>query len=107
MTLKPPKPPEPIKTLKLPKTIKIGGQEFSILYDDNLNLDQDEYGNTNFRTLVITLENSLSQSVKSATLLHEIIEIINEQNELNLPHQKIQCISNAIFQILSDNRDLV
>lgn len=94
-------------TSKLPETIKIGGQIFSIVLDYNLAHDKSEFGDTNFRTLVITIEGSLSQPVKSATLFHEIIEVINEQNELNLSHQKIQCISNSLFQILSDNRDLI
>jgi hypothetical protein len=38
------------------------------------------------------------------TLLHEILEVLNYELELSLPHPKIKSLENALFQIISDNK---
>jgi hypothetical protein len=94
-------------TDQLPKTIRVSGQVFKIVFDDNLANDEDKFGNVNFRTLTITINGTCPIPVKTDALWHEIMEIINAQNELKLSHNKIQCISNALNQIASDNKDLI
>ena len=38
-----------------------------------------------------------------ATLLHEVVEVINEENELKMKHRVIQTLATQLFQVLKDN----
>jgi len=56
---------------------------------------------------IIKLDNDLKLEVEQKTLLHEIIECINYQFELDLEHNKISTIESALFWILRDNKWLL
>jgi len=56
---------------------------------------------------IIKLDNDLKLEVEQKTLLHEIIESINYQFELDLEHNKISTLETALFGIIKDNKWLL
>jgi hypothetical protein len=84
--------------IQLPSTIKIAGVTYKIIRETMA-----DQGNIMFSRGVIKLNDDLCQDKAEETLCHEIVEAINEANELELPHPKIQMIGSMFHQILKDN----
>lgn len=80
--------------------VKISGFIYTIEYVDYLA----DYGTTDLKEHKILINNSMCDEEKQSTLLHEIIEVINQQNDLQLPHQTIQTLENSLYQVLNDNQ---
>lgn len=79
--------------------IKIGGLDYKVEVVEGLA----DYGSTNFSTQTILLANEQTEDMLVSSLLHEIIEVINQHNDLGLAHQTIQTIEANLFQVLKDN----
>jgi hypothetical protein len=88
----------------MPDDIKIGGIKYKILECDPQ--VSESYGKTVFESASIHLDETLAPEVARATLLHEVIEVINEENELKLEHRAIQTLATQLFQVLKDNPDV-
>lgn len=58
---------------------------------------------TTTNTMLLNDEDHLSQDRKDETFIHEVVEILNQQFELELPHWKITALGEGLFQILRDN----
>jgi hypothetical protein len=86
----------------MPNTIKIGGIYYKIIPVDYK--VSDSYGKTVFECASIHLDDTLVHDMALATLLHEVIEVINEENELKLKHRVIQTLATQMFQVLKDNK---
>ena len=86
--------------MKLPKTIKVSGQTYSIDIIDSLA----DCGSTTFNTQKILINGNQNDSRKQTALVHEVLEILNETYDLNLPHQTIQTLEAGIYQIIVDNK---
>jgi len=79
--------------------IKIGGHHFTVDYVDGLA----DSGSTDTALNKILINKNLVQSNQESTILHEILEAINSIYDLNLPHQTIQTLEAALYQIYKDN----
>jgi hypothetical protein len=66
----------------------------------------ESYGKVIFESASIHLDDTLTNDMFLATLLHEVIEVINEENELKLEHRAIQTLATQLFQVLKDNQDV-
>lgn len=86
----------------MPDDIKIGGIRYKIIPVDYK--VSDSYGKTVFECASIHLDDTLVHDMALATLLHEVIEVINEENELKLKHRVIQTLATQMFQVLKDNK---
>jgi hypothetical protein len=84
--------------------IKIGGVRYKIIPVDSK--ISDSYGKVIFESASIHLDETLCPEMANATLLHEVIEVINEENELKLEHRAIQTLATQLFQVLKDNPDV-
>ena len=90
--------------MKIPKKIKIGGHIFDIHIEDrSKNGVDDKLGSCNAAQNTIWLDTSQSQTQLESTLLHEIIEAIDWQQQLELDHKTISQLENALYQVLRDN----
>jgi len=91
--------------MKLPKEIKIGGLVYKIEEKD-LRITEVEnnsgYCRVNDEKIVINSE--LTENVKESTLLHEIIEAINFNHQLELPHSTIMTLEATLYQVIKDNK---
>ena len=90
--------------MDIPSKIKIGGHEIKIV--EIIDLDNlDNVGRWVKTKNEIQIEKNQSQSQKESTLLHEIIEAINDLYELDLnkDYHKITTLETALYQVLKDN----
>lgn len=89
------------------KQVLVRGIRYTILFDDTLQAIESELGRINYMAATITLDGNLSDQVGMAFLWHEIVEIIDHQEELNLKHHKIQTLGFSLRQIVEDNRGIL
>jgi hypothetical protein len=88
------------------KHIKIGGHWYEIKEIDMWSVaHSQDYGSMDFESATIMLNgnSTITESRKNETLLHEILEAINAQHELELPHATLTTLSEVLFQVLVDN----
>ena len=91
--------------MKIPKTIKIGGFNYQVILKDRYKEDgSTDLGTHSVHQLKIWIDREMVQQQQEETLLHEIIEAINDHNDLKLEHNQISGISNNIYQVLKDNQ---
>ncbi|WP_123053131.1 hypothetical protein [Clostridium sp. JN-1] len=88
----------------LPESIKIGGIDYRIKLVDicdegNLNVD----GKIVFPTQEIRIKKGLEEQYGENILLHEIIHGIFEFCGWEQDEESITRLSNALYQVLSDN----
>lgn len=55
----------------------------------------------------IRIDPKLADGMKQRTLLHEIIELIDDSLGLDLPHIKITALAATLYQVLVDNPELL
>jgi hypothetical protein len=79
--------------------IKILGKTYKVKYIKGLA----DYGSTEFESQTILIKDGMTEENKQSVLLHEIIEILNEDFNLSLPHQTIQTLEAGLFAIYKDN----
>lgn len=60
-------------------------------------------GLADFNNCSILIDSSLTDEQAESTVLHEIIELINEALELRLPHRTITCLETALYDALTSN----
>ena len=93
------------KILKRITKVKVGGLIYKIKYVHPHVIDGD-CGKFDANNLTILINESLSLEMQRTTILHEIIEAINYNYELNLKHNKITTLESTFFQILKENKQL-
>jgi len=91
--------------MNIPDNIKIGGKIFKIgLANLNKTDNRKEYGGqSSIFKHWIKIQCDMPDSQKEETLIHEIIEIIANMNDLGLNHTQISTLSNSLYQVLVDN----
>lgn len=88
--------------MQTPTNIKILGHDYTVKLVD-LN-ETDTFGTMNSNTSTIRINQNKVQSQIESTLLHEIIEALNMDLELNLEHRQITGLEAGLYQVLKDNR---
>jgi hypothetical protein len=92
--------------MKLPNSVKIGAFEYSINFIDNLCSDDHRFAEINHRTLEINIEKTLNPQRFFEGLIHEVVEAISGEGELEIPHPVIEALSGGITAFLRDNNFL-
>ncbi len=65
------------------------------------------FGEWDMNDMTITLNSKCSPVHSKVTLLHELVHAIDDMLGLELDHQDIYCLSQALYQLVSDNPKLV
>lgn len=86
--------------------IKIGGLNYSVKKVKDLARDHDALGRCCGNSASIEIDMEIGKNVTDKVLLHEIIEAINFEYELNLEHPKISILASTLYQVLIDNKGL-
>jgi len=89
--------------MEIPAKLKILGHEFTIEKVD-ANKTQGANGETWLKTHEIKINSGIAQTKKESVLLHEIIEIIDSMFGLGLEHTEIECLEEALYCILKENK---
>ncbi len=90
--------------MQIPKQVQIGGLVYTIEFGENLKRLRvdDRYGECSTSEQIIRLDTVWSNQQVTLTFIHECIEAINSLYcEDRMPHQDISCLSQILFQILS------
>lgn len=91
--------------MKIPKTLKIGGQVYRVLVKDFVDEGNESLcGYAIAGDNIIAINHALPQSQQESTFLHEVIEVVNNNYELKLEHPVIQTLEAALYQVLVDNK---
>ncbi|MHB8182620.1 MAG: hypothetical protein ACYDDN_02555 [Candidatus Desulforudaceae bacterium] len=87
--------------MRIPETLKILGLDYTVKQiDDN---ETGQFGTHNGNTQVIRLNINKHPDQIASTLLHEIIEALDTNLELNLTHPQISALEAGLYQVLKDN----
>jgi len=86
--------------------IKIGGVDYSIVFDPTLLSKEDKFAESDFISAKIRVDPGSDDQIQEEAIMHEVFEVINKQHELHLPHRTITTLSNAWFQVQKDNRGI-
>lgn len=90
--------------MRLPKGIKIGAFNWRIVKDLHLGAGRGRFGEMRQGEQEIALGDPLTEERQGETLLHEIIEVINAENEFKLEHHIITSLAYQLHQVLRENR---
>ena len=85
--------------MKIKNTIRVLGKDYEVKYIKGLA----DFGSTDFNTNTILIKEDMTDENKQSVVLHEILEIINEANDLNLKHQDIQTLEAGLFSVYKNN----
>ena len=85
----------------LPKSIAIGGHRLKIQRKKNLLTEQNAYGTFDSVSLIITIDDSLSDTLAWETLWHEVVEAINFFSEADIEHKSIQVFGLLLHQAVN------
>ncbi len=90
--------------MPIPVRIKIGALTYDVVLDPTLSAERRMFGELCPLTQKINIEANATKEQQQETLLHEIIEAINNNCELNLQHNQIQTLGFMLHQVLKDSR---
>lgn len=90
----------------MPTTLNIQGKTFTIKYEKELtdNGRGEFCGFAHCAEQYIEISTKYPAECQESTLLHEIIEVINDLNELGLKHHQICALETGLWQVLKDNK---
>jgi hypothetical protein len=87
--------------------VKIGGILYKVSKIKDLARDRGHLGECCGNNATIGLDDNLHSDVERKVLLHEIIEAINFEYELELAHNKISTLESSLYQVIMDNKELI
>ena len=91
----------------IPLRLKILGYDYEVIIEPNRNRDhgipQSGSCNPYYQKIWIDGDDRPSDGMPS-TLLHEILEAINDHLSLKLEHNVIASLESALYQVLKDNK---
>lgn len=88
----------------IPKKIKIGGRTYNIEHTDIINEEENCDGMITYEKRLIELKNGLNAEYKSEVLLHETIHGIFDFLGWKQNENKVEQLSNVLYQVLHDNK---
>jgi len=83
--------------------LKILGFKVPVKFVEN-GLFSNRAGLYDGRSQEITIGADCNRQVQNSTLIHEIIECINNELELNLEHPQLSALATGIYQVIKDNK---
>ncbi len=100
-----------MKTVRLPhqtaypKQIHFGLETYRVKYIKNLRSKRGKkfYADTNPETKVIRIKADLPPRLLLATIIHEILHVIEFEAPVKLKHKTVYALEKAILELLLDN----
>lgn len=88
------------------KTINILGMEYALEWDTNAIQDHQKAGYCASSRCAIGLDSSLEKQRLGETLLHEIVEAIDFELQLDLKHEILSALAFAVYSVIKNNPEL-
>lgn len=90
------------------ESVRILGIDYKIIFEDSQNSGMMDLGQVNTSQCTIRIcSNANSKEHANCVLLHEIIEALNYRLELKLNHNIITSLESSLFQVFSDNPNIL
>lgn len=94
--------------MKIPESVRIGGVEYAVKYDENVRIgNQLCYGAISYDDSTITLSTNdgTGHQRRCVTLWHEILHGIREHSGMEIENEEeiVEMFSKGIYQVLQDN----
>ena len=89
--------------MKIPKSIKILGRNYPIKVHHQKDSGNDNIGTHWGRYSQIYLNSDVDEQEKESTLVHEVIEAINQLQAIGLKHNQIKGLETGIYQVFKEN----
>lgn len=87
--------------IKVPRRIQVGGHIYSIDYNEELQRKENRWGTHDHHSLEIEIYPHTSSTVKSSTLLHELLHAITVvYSQSKCDDDTIQSIAEGLTQIM-------
>jgi hypothetical protein len=87
----------------IPVRIKIAGVHYDVMLIPNLKTEDECSGRALLGRAIIQIDDSMCEDLKNATLIHEILEVIKEENQLKMSHRALQTMATQLYQVIQDN----
>lgn len=88
------------------RLITLYSQPITVQYADSAHWSGGMMGQANARDWVITLADNLTPDVESNTLLHELIHMIADTQELGLSEVAVNVLTNGLLDLFRRNESL-
>lgn len=90
------------------KSVRVGGRDFKIKLLPSVEVGDGEcVGQAFVHRGTVKICKELPADTQASTLLHEILEIINNDFELRLEHQQISTLEASLYGVLRNNPELL
>jgi hypothetical protein len=86
-----------------PTTIRIQGHDVAIIFDPDIGIDEQRAGQCNVNKNEIRIGTHKTLSQQHDTLIHECIEFMNYNLQLEMDHKVISAVACTFQQIFADN----
>jgi hypothetical protein len=91
--------------MNIPNKIKIGGHSYIVELTTTNNCDNCN-GMTWLKLQKILIDKDLPQDRIESVLIHEVIEVIDNDFELKLPHRTIQVLEEMLYLFIIQNSNI-
>lgn len=92
--------------MHLPQQIEFMSQAWQIRYAQYKELT-DCVGQCDPNTNTILIDRTLSDDVRSQTVMHELMHVVEMTMNLNLTEQQVDCLAAGWLHLLRSNPDLI
>lgn len=89
--------------MKIPRKVKVFAHTYSIKIDPLLSIESGTTGRCCSNTLKIELDPNVPESNQADTFLHEIMEALKYQLQLDLEHAALSQIATGVLTVIRDN----
>jgi hypothetical protein len=90
----------------IPKQIKIHGIWYTVELVSGLRADDDCSGRILPTKAKILLDDSMCADITKAVLIHEVLEVIKEENQLKMPHRSLQTMATQLYGVIQNNNEV-
>lgn len=94
--------------MKIPESLRIGGVEYAVRYEENLRLDNDlKKGVIDYleHTITLSANDATEHQARCQTLLHEILHGIRDYFGMEIENEEdvVDMFAKGLYQVLQDN----
>ena len=101
--------------MKIPNKFRVMGLDWTVVYDAELEREEEKYGCTNHRTQVVTISSSIPQQLKEQVFMHELLHVlfwsIGLQTSMDCfqgddgknEEAVVDALSNGLFSFVKEN----
>ncbi len=90
-----------------PNSVKVCSSVYDIEYVDNIQKKNGEiFGDVDWDKLKIRIATKFPNQRQLQTILHESIHVIEHEYQIKFDEQIIERLSNAIYALIIDNKEL-